>query len=1745
MPFIPLNASADFPRVSAEEQAARDADAERILASEFDMDMPDENRAALEREYAQRFGKEPPATAARGFIPLAQADDGRRGFIPLDGGDAEQPSVFRNVLLNNPLTAVGEAAMNMGSQMLVLPVAGIEGLGYAAGNALGLTDKTGAEAVSHRIEAGTYQPRGELGKAAAEMVSWPFQKLAEGGQYVGGKVMDATGSPIAATAVDTAINLAPMLLDPAARAAKRIRGRGAPEGNRGIPEPTPAQEIAAAPHPESGGRGFIPLEDIDGQFQARARGVEGGDSAMHGAEYPSMEVVRSQGDKGLPGVDGELQPVPSGYGTGTDAETLARPAGSDARVLPRELRLDDGGGAAAPASVLREGEYQRSVDDSRGSSSLGRPAPENPADETGGRNQSGIQDRQNIAPLPLDQLQGRDIAAQGMVPADRGTFQRALAEDPSWNAGRAGIDTRTVQAEPRGFIPLREAIDAGAHEAATSPLNARPLPTPAQIEAGNYRKGALQLHGLDIAIENPAGSVRSGISPEGRPWQTEMQHHYGYVKRTRGKDGDPVDVFIGPKPESRRVFVIDQIDPRTGKLDEHKAVLGADSAAEAKAVYQANYEPGWKGAGAITEMSLPEFKGWIDAEKVTKPLGIPRFMGKLATEYTNAEIGKFSRSSLLSDTGRARAVAELERRAALEAMDRAASQRVSDLQNAAAPLGEADAGRSARVHASEALPGSEALAGDVQNSWAPGANYVPLVDQTRAPVIKAKSVVDLPAPLRREQIIGDLAKGLDTTIYEGRVKGEKRLGFFRPGIDEVRIKRAADIEVAAHEIAHLIDKRVPAIANTWRSDKVLREELKSISYDQKSVKEGFAEGVRLWTTQPEALQAKAPKVYAWLEDFANTHKYGPTLRKAQGQMTEWFGQDALNRARSKIGTDKPLAEYFDQFWDKFRQSTVDDLHGVYRMERGMSGGKIAPNGPYESARLSRASASIADGAVRFGYPLKQADGSFKFAGKGLEEILKPVAENMDDALLYFVGKSARELQDQGRERLFTRGEVDAMLRLRTPEREKAFQEYQAWNKGILDFAERQGIINPESRRLWQRTQYLPFHRVEQPGGLKGKPGDWAGIQALTGGTTNIRDVLGNMVGNAAMLIDKAVKNEARLKIARLSQQEGGGKFMVKIDTEARPVKVSGDQVLDAMLKKYGIAISGDAPAFFQFLIKGQPPAGKNVVAVMQHGKPVWFEVGDPILYRALTAIDRPIQSAVVRWLGMPKRVGQMTITLTPDFMLANIARDTIMGSVMSRAGFRPVLDSLKGMRLRLTKDPIYKDYIANGGGLSSVYLDEAKLRTHLEKFYGRQGIDYRTVLDTPAKLLNFVETAADAFEMSTRLGEYKRAIDKGENPRHAAYLGRDVSTDFQMAGDSKALGFLFNTVMFMRPAVVSWDRLYRGIAHDPNKMAIAAKTGIVALASMALYMLNRDDPRYADLADWDRDTNWHFFIGGQHFRYPKIWEIGSIASTAERTAEKLMAADPMGLGKDFARILGQTFSLNLMPQIIAPLAEQAMNKSSFTKAPIETPGMENLQPFLRAKPTTSETMKAAGMATRDLPENLQVNPVRAEALLRGYFNTYAMYGLMLADKAFFGDKLPEGRTDQLPVVRRFFAEDPPQHTRFETEFYDMLGEAKRLQGTLKDLDRMGRPDIADQKEKSPMAGEAKPLERAAKNLTGINHEMLAVRRDAALTPEAKRAKLNALTIERNALLKGAVLDSKAAQKAEAVRAQAILQGGRP
>lgn len=189
----------------------------------------------------------------------------------------------------------------------------------------------------------------------------------------------------------------------------------------------------------------------------------------------------------------------------------------------------------------------------------------------------------------------------------------------------AVVASRRAQAAAQAQVAAQPAItttlDAAAHEAATSPLNDLPQPTDAQKEAGNYVKGQVRLHGMDISIENPQGSVRSGTAPDGTRWENRIAHHYGYIKGSRGADNDQIDVFLTDGAEEATVaWVIDQKND-DGSFDEHKAVIGPKTEDEARAAYLANYDEGWDGLGSITSMPMEAFKAWaLDGKRKRKAL---------------------------------------------------------------------------------------------------------------------------------------------------------------------------------------------------------------------------------------------------------------------------------------------------------------------------------------------------------------------------------------------------------------------------------------------------------------------------------------------------------------------------------------------------------------------------------------------------------------------------------------------------------------------------------------------------------------------------------------------------------------------------------------------------------------------------------------------------------------------------------------------------------------------------------------------------------------------------------------------------------------------------------------------------------------------------------------------------------------------------------------------------------------------
>ena len=192
---------------------------------------------------------------------------------------------------------------------------------------------------------------------------------------------------------------------------------------------------------------------------------------------------------------------------------------------------------------------------------------------------------------------------------------------------RGGNSSQPISSESKD-TPQNSAVQTFGQENAETSLQSEVTraeqqtnaePTEGQKEAGNYKKGRVKVGPFDVVIEQPSGSVRSGVDANGKAWETTMQHTYGYFGGTKGVDGDAIDVFLAhnlDEWDGTTVFVVDQYNP-DGSFDEHKVMLGFNSQEEAEAAYFANYEADWAKTHRteVTAVPLADFNEWVNSSK--------------------------------------------------------------------------------------------------------------------------------------------------------------------------------------------------------------------------------------------------------------------------------------------------------------------------------------------------------------------------------------------------------------------------------------------------------------------------------------------------------------------------------------------------------------------------------------------------------------------------------------------------------------------------------------------------------------------------------------------------------------------------------------------------------------------------------------------------------------------------------------------------------------------------------------------------------------------------------------------------------------------------------------------------------------------------------------------------------------------------------------------------------------------------
>lgn len=959
---------------------------------------------------------------------------------------------------------------------------------------------------------------------------------------------------------------------------------------------------------------------------------------------------------------------------------------------------------------------------------------------------------------------------------------------------------------------------------------------------------------------------------------------------------------------------------------------------------------------------------------------------------------------------------------------------------------------------------------------------------------------------RVEQIIGP-------SVYNGKVKGKAKLGFYRSNNGEVRIANYDNVEVLAHEMAHYLDMHYSQGKRFTLAykDRAVRPEVEALSYtsDKKlRAKEGFAEYVRLWLTQYNEAKSRAPLFTERFEAvLATDKKLNKQMRSLQEEMHKYYLQGAHAQLRANQGDRVTDAEATMKFIsdlpaEMLRQRILDRIHAAKVVERTLYGDiNDATASAYKMFQMINGAESVHEAVIKDGTPRLKADGTFEFSGEGLNAVFWPVAKKggkeFDLLMDYFAARRASELMAQGRERLFTREQIDAGLKLADtrPEFITVFDKFQAFNGRMLDFYEQMGLISADQRATFAELNknYVPFQRIIE----RVEQGDYANTNKigarLRGGEQNVRDIAGNIIGGLQANIKAALIARAKRQLfTDIMRHEDGAMFAAKIAPDSKMVKADLDQTAKNMaealaemgltVSKDGMIISGDPaaadvidvneiattlannPKLLTLWTFGHKPRTTEtyVDSAIIGGKQVWFEVKSPLVVDMLTSMGGVKAGAFMQTMFTVKNVQTRLITSMLQFLGPNAVRDTLSATLISKNKFIPIYTTLEGMGHFLFNTDTYKQFRLQGGAFGT------RVEARTEEMRSRRQLDVpsRNLWDISAKALAGWDRAASLFEYGSRVGDYANAIRGGKNAMQAAWEAREVSTDFAKMGSGEAWSMYLRTVPFMNAGLQGLDKSVREIAEIKGEMkgknlikfhqeknAFLLKGAVVTAVTVLLWIINSDDERYQGLTPDEKARFWWVFVPGMEkpIKIPRPYDIGHIFATIPETALDYIARRD---GKEAAKTLAfaavNTLGIGDYPGILQPYME-ALRNETFTGSPIIPQNLEQVSAKYQFTDRTP-------MIYRKLGETLGVSPLLAQHYAKGYFRYLEAY-VADASEAFLWDseKWGERPFDRKGPIdyfgQQFIGRKVPYRTKWTEGYYELRQRAMTAKADFATLQR--------------------------------------------------------------------------------------------
>lgn len=939
--------------------------------------------------------------------------------------------------------------------------------------------------------------------------------------------------------------------------------------------------------------------------------------------------------------------------------------------------------------------------------------------------------------------------------------------------------------------------------------------------------------------------------------------------------------------------------------------------------------------------------------------------------------------------------------------------------------------------------------------------------------------------------------------------------------------------------------------------------------------------------------------------------------------------------RSTIG--RLANSFYTSFIDDLHPLSVavGKLADLYNENTGRKLELSRANNPYALARLSREAYAAGHGDIVYGVtPYRGVDPE----GPSLADALK--VADIDIVGLSDLGNPAN-LTKQGQFKLDDLKEFDAYLisrRMvhewdrfsagelpRPPDRntrqfhEQVIQDVEAKHPSWGDAAQtvydwlgnlwrkewQSGMISEESYRngLNNHPDYVPLMRDvsdKGPGGA-GKPRGAlqfaGGVKAFEGSTRDILSPLSTMMRRSYELNAIIARNNVLKTLDDLADQAepGAGAIVERLPPDqVEAWTTDAATVLNKTAEDLGLSgrdlstiqkIADDAQDESVTLFRRgsfSPKRGEQVVFVWRDGKKTPLLLPDGAfgkeLFDGITGLTRDQRNAFVDLVAAPTQLLRYGITLSPEFMVANLIRDQVATWINTDVGFRPVLDTVRGGRSELSQDAMAKRYATVGGmrgGQNVAATAKPFPRNDAEAIAQLQNLQLKGMRVRRFASWRGLAEATDLSETSTRLGVFRRSfeqakrsgLDDYEAMVEAGYTSRDY-LDFGRRG-SKMIAAA-RLVTFLNAALQGLDKTVRVLSAGGNLQRTLApifggdratpaqqgainhawkawaKVSMLGAVGLGLRMLYQDDPEYQEIGDQLRATHWVFKMDGRWTFVPKPFELATISNILERGYEGLILKDPTA---------GERFLSDVKNTIVPPYELPAVNVPLQIAGNRDGLGRPIVPDHLRGTVDPAQQFNAyTSQLGRLIGRTLNVSPAVVDHIITGFGGTLGRYGLQGTNAAYetaTGAPRTAAGPEDMFLARRF-VRDINRGSTSQKEFWDQvsqsdgdltqrLGTFRQFANEANDAGAMGYLNAMDPAERGYVKasfftqdGSAKlhPLVRARESL-GVLGDLRRTVRDGSLmdnsgariplTPEQRRDVDDAISEMGNVEMRNALI----------------------